>query len=161
MGGGRKSQEKSIANSRRDKSIANSRREKNTANNRRKGQEEAHRRPQVKESGEKLERRRAGASSIVTLDRRESCEEAAVLKSIQVVDSQSGEVVITVPTVVFNDARTRDPSCGTVGGEDETRPLRGHCDHGANGLIYVVDSNSQGSRADRGRRLLSFHRCNS
>ena len=30
-----------------------------------------------------------------------------------------------------------------VGGEDETRPLRRHCDHGTNGLIYVVDSNSQ------------------
>ena len=49
----------------------------------------------------KLERRRAGASNIVTRDRRESCEEAAVLRIIQVVNSQSGEVVITVPTVGF------------------------------------------------------------
>ena len=40
-----------------------------------------------------------------------------------------------------------------VGGEDET-----HCDHGTNGLIYVVDGNSQESRVDRGRRLLSFRR---
>ena len=103
MDGGREPQEKSTANSWREKSLANSRR---------KGQEEAHRRPLVKESGEKLERRRAGASSIVTRDRRESCEEAAVLKTVQVVNSQSGEVVITVPTVGFSDARTRVPSCG-------------------------------------------------
>ena len=119
MDGGRVPQEKSIANSRRDKSIAISRREKSVANCRRKGQEEAHLRPQVKESGEQLERRRAGASSIATPDRRESREEAAVLKIIQVVDSQSGEVVITVPTG-FNDARTRVPSCGTW--EARTRP---------------------------------------
>ena len=79
----------------------------------RKGQEETHHRPQAEESVEMLGRRRAGASNIVTRDRRESCEEAAVLKIIQVVDSQSGEVVITVPTVGFNDARTRVPSCGT------------------------------------------------
>ena len=65
-------------------------------------------------------RRRAGASGIVTRDRRESCEEAAVLEIIQVVNSQSGEVVITVPTVGFNDARTRVPSCGTW--EAWTRP---------------------------------------
>ena len=77
-------------------------------------------RPKVKESGETLERRRAGASSIVTRDRRESCGEAAVPKMIQVVDSQSDEVVITVPTVGFNDARTRVPSCGTC--EARTRP---------------------------------------
>ena len=104
--------EKSIANSRRAKNIANSRREKSVANSRRKGQDEAHHRPPVKESGEKLERRRARATSIVTRDRRESCEEAAVLK-IQVFDSQSGEVVITVSTIGFNDARTRVPSRGT------------------------------------------------
>ena len=84
MDGGRKPQEKSIAN---EKSKANNRREKSIANRRRKGQEEAHHRPQVKESGEKLERCRAGASSIVSRDRRESCEEAAVLKIIQVVKS--------------------------------------------------------------------------
>ena len=72
MDGGRTPQEKSIANSRREKSIANSRREKSIANSRRKGQEEAHHRLQVKESGAGLERRRAGASSIVTRDRRES-----------------------------------------------------------------------------------------
>ena len=48
-----------------------------------------------------------------------------------------------------------------VGGEDATRPLRRHYYHGTNGLIYVVDSNSQETRVDRGRRLLSFHRCNS
>ena len=84
MDGGRKPQEKNIANSKREKSIANSRR---------KGQKKAHHRPQVKESGEKLERRRARASSIVNRDRRECCEEAPVLKIIQVVDSQSGEVV--------------------------------------------------------------------
>ena len=88
MDGERKPQEKSTANSRREKSIANSRR---------KGPEEAHRRPQVKESGETLDRRRAGVSSIVTRDRRESCEEAAVPKIIQVVDSQSGEVVDNSP----------------------------------------------------------------
>ena len=104
MDGGRKPQEKSIANSRH---------EKNTANSGRKRQEEGHHRPQVKESGEKLERRRARASSIVTRDRRESCEEAAVPKIIQVVDSQSGEVVTTVPTVGLNEARTRVSSCGT------------------------------------------------
>ena len=104
MDGGRKPQEKSIANSRR---------EKTTANSRRKGQEEAHYRPQVKESCEKMERRPAGASSIATRDRRESCEEAAVLKMIQVVVSQFGDVVITVPTVGFNDARTRVPPRGT------------------------------------------------
>ena len=109
MDGGRKPQEKSIANSRREKSKANgwqeksranSRQEKSKANSmreniiansRRKGQEEAHHQPEVQESGEQLERRRAGASSIVTRDRRESREEAAVLKIIQVVESQSGE----------------------------------------------------------------------
>ena len=73
MDGGRKPQEKNTTN----------RREKNMANSRRKGQEETHLRPQVMESGEKLERRRAGASSIVTRDQRQSCEEAAALKIIQ------------------------------------------------------------------------------
>ena len=63
--GGRKPQEKSIANSKR---------------------EEAHHRPQVKDFGETLEIRQAGASSIATRDRCESCEEAAVPKLIQVVD---------------------------------------------------------------------------
>ena len=59
-------------------------REKSVANGRRKGQEVAHRRPQVRESGEKRKKgHRAGASNIVTLDRRESCEEAAVPKIIQ------------------------------------------------------------------------------
>ena len=120
MDGGRKPQEKSRANSRREKSIANSKREKSIVHSRRKGQEAAHHRPRVKESGEMLERRRARANSIVTRDRRESCKEAAVLKLIQVVDSQSGEVVITVPTVGFSDARTRVPSCGTW--EARTRP---------------------------------------
>ena len=49
------------------------------------------------------------------------------------VNSLSGEVVITVLTVGFNDARTRVASGG----------------------------NCQESRVDRGRRLLSFHRFNS
>ena len=43
-----------------------------------------------------------------------------------------------------------------VGGLDETRLLRRHRDHGANGLIYVVDSNSQESRVDRGRKTVEF-----
>ena len=44
--------------------------------------------------------------------------------------------------------------------EAKTRPLRRHyCHHGTNGLLYVVDSNSQELRVDRGRGLMSFHRC--
>ena len=43
-----------------------------------------------------------------------------------------------------------------VGGEDETRPLRRHYDHGTNGLIHAVDSNSQESRVDRGRKTVKF-----
>ena len=43
-----------------------------------------------------------------------------------------------------------------VGGEDETRPLRRHYDHGENGLIYAFDSNSQESRVDRGRKTVKF-----
>ena len=89
-----------------------------------------------------LERRRPRANSIVTRDRRESCKEAAVLKVIQVVDSQSGEVVITVPTVGFSGARTRVPSCGTW--EARTRPdLRdGIATMERMVWIYVVDSHS-------------------
>ena len=129
MDGGRTPQEKSMANSRREnlqlvKEQPHSGTE-GTHSGRKSGlaagkKEEAHHRPQVKESGETLERRRARASSIVTRGRREACEEAAVLQIIQVVDSQSGEVVITVPTVGYNDARTRVPSCGTW--EARTRP---------------------------------------
>ena len=120
MDGGRKPREKSIANSMREKSIDNGRRERAQPTASERGQEQAHHRPQVKESGEKLEGCRAGASSIVTRDRRESCEEAAVPKIIQVVDSQSGEAVTAAPTVGFNDVRTRVPSCGTW--EAKTRP---------------------------------------
>ena len=123
--------EKSIANSRREKSTANSRREKSTANSRREGQEEAHHRPQVKESGEKLGRRRAGASSIVTRDRRESCEEAAVLKMIEVVYSQSRPSVSMTQELAFHRVgrwrRGRDPTSETA----------------FHGVIYVVDVESR------------------
>ena len=77
-----------------EKSISNSKRQKSTANSR---------------YEERTYSWRGRRSTSPTL-----------LKIIQVADSQSGEVVITVPTAGFNDARTRVPSCGTW--EARTRP---------------------------------------
>ena len=113
MDGGRKPQEWSIANSKREKNVANSRRTR---------QEEAHHRPQVKESGQTLERRRAGASSILTRD-RESCEEAAVqsrwsIRSLARLRSQSRPSVSMMKELAFRPVgrgkRGRDPTSETT-----------------------------------------------
>ena len=88
------------------KSKRKSRREKSVVDDKRKGQEEVYSRSQVKESGEKLQWRREGASSIATRVRRESCEEAAVPKIIQVIDSHYDK---NLRSIVRN-----------VGDEDET-----------------------------------------
>ena len=63
----------------------------------------------------------------------------------KIVDSQSGEVATTIPTVGFNDETVENKNSNSivcdVGGEDETRRHY----HGMNELIYVVDSNGRES----------------
>merc|ERR1711966_381525 len=56
-----------------------------------------------------------------------------------------GEVVTTIPTIGFNvetvDYKNISFNVWDVGGQDKIRPLWRHYYEGANGIIFVVDSN--------------------